>query len=486
MKVSELITSKDIKFWNNGDVITVKAGTGKGKSYFIKNGLYEIAKEEGKKILMLIHRKNCVSQFNMEIEGDEKTDVIEIKTYQYIGTQNKDKNKVDFDFSEYSYIVCDEFHHFFDDSWTKFTDISLNAILEQKDKVRIFMSATGDNMKKYLNKHKHIQTIDYELPLEFDFIKHMEFYRYEETLEHYMNMAITRNKKAIFFINDTALAFKLHNRYKDRTLFNCSKSNKYYSFVDEEKINTMLKNERFEETVLITTTVFEAGVNIHDDELGIILCDNIRDTGTLLQCIGRKRLKENEKITLVLKLFSNQSLGGEETKISKKIEEANLFRELGATVYTDKYYRMDNKNASGIIYNESIGSESEVELKLNEVMFFKMVTQLQELIKMKDYNNKDNYRTYMEDVLNVKASIVYEDLVSKETLESYLASLVGKRLYKAEQNELIGKIDLRVDGKQQRGYKKLNGGLEMIGLQYIILPKRSNSERYWEIHQIDK
>lgn len=348
------------------------------------------------------------------------------------------------------------------------------------------MSATGDNMKKYLNKYKDVETIDYDIPLDFSFIKKIEFYRNRDTLFDYLNQAIENKKKAIFFINDTALAFSLHNRYKDDTLFNCSKSNKYYSFVDEDKINKMLRNERFEETVLITTTVFEAGVNIHDDELGIILCDNIRDTDTIIQCIGRKRLKEDEQITLILKAFSNQSLGGEESKITRKIEEANLFRELGATAYTDKFYRMDNKNASGIIYNESIGSDSVVELRLNELMFFKLVTQLQELVTMKEYNSRDNYCEYMKDTFGVKEAIVYEDCTTKETLESYLESLTGKKLYKEEQNELINKIDLRVDGKQQRSFKKLNGALEMIKLNYVILPKRNNKERYWEIHRIDK
>lgn len=486
MNVSEVVTSNEVKSWNNGDIVTIKAGTGKGKSYFIKNDLYEVAKEEGKRILMLIHRTNCVNQFQMEIEEYCKTDVIDIKTYQSIVSQNKAKNRLDFDFSGYDFVVCDEFHYFFDDSWTKFTDISLNAILNEDSKIRIFMSATGDNMKKYLNNHKHMQTIDYEIPLGFDFIKHLEFYRNNETLESFMQKAIEQNRKAIFFINDTQLAYKLHKKYKDHSLFNCSRSNRFYSFVNEGKINDMLKNERFEETILITTSVFEAGVNIHDDELSIIVCDNIRDIGTLVQCIGRKRLKQDEKISVILKAYSNQSLGGEETKIRKKLEEANLFRELGATAYTDKYYRMDNKNASGIIYNESIGSDSQVELKLNELMFFKLVTQLQEIDSMKEYNSKDNYVEYMKDLLGVKTKLVHEDFASKETLEDYLESIVGKKLNKEDQNELISKVDLRVDGKQQRSYKKLNGGLEMIGLGYTILPKRNKNERYWEIHKIER
>ena len=57
-RVSELITMDVIRIWSPGDVITIKAGTGAGKSYFIKNILYAFAKKNHKKILMLIHRTN--------------------------------------------------------------------------------------------------------------------------------------------------------------------------------------------------------------------------------------------------------------------------------------------------------------------------------------------------------------------------------------------------------------------------------------------
>ena len=52
-RVSEIITTEEIKKWNKGDIITITAGTGAGKSYFIKNILYAFAKQENKKILFL-------------------------------------------------------------------------------------------------------------------------------------------------------------------------------------------------------------------------------------------------------------------------------------------------------------------------------------------------------------------------------------------------------------------------------------------------
>lgn len=76
-RVSDVISHKDIESWHNGDVVTISAGTGAGKSYFIKNILYAKAKSEHKKILMLVHRAKCSNQFEIEIEADDKSDIID-------------------------------------------------------------------------------------------------------------------------------------------------------------------------------------------------------------------------------------------------------------------------------------------------------------------------------------------------------------------------------------------------------------------------
>ena len=82
--ISDIISLNDIDNWHNGETVLISAGCGAGKSYFIKNILYAKALQQNKKILMLIHRTNCVNQFQMEIEKDNKTDVIDIKTYQSV------------------------------------------------------------------------------------------------------------------------------------------------------------------------------------------------------------------------------------------------------------------------------------------------------------------------------------------------------------------------------------------------------------------
>ena len=70
-------------------------------------------------------------------------------------------------------------------------------------------------------------------------------------------------------------------------------------------------------------------------------------------------------------------------------------------------------------------------------------------------------------------------------LKEYLDSISDIKLNKIKQKELIEKIDLRVNGRQQKSYSKLNEGLKMLNLPYIILPKRTKSERYWIITNIN-
>src|SRR5699024_12225692 len=116
-RVSEEVTINEINQWNNGDVITITAGTGMGKSYFIKNNLYAIAKRDNKKILMLVHRLNCLDQFQYEINRDGKTDVITLGTYQsleYHSLQGIKSNEIHP--SDFDYVICDEFHYFMSDA----------------------------------------------------------------------------------------------------------------------------------------------------------------------------------------------------------------------------------------------------------------------------------------------------------------------------------------------------------------------------------
>ncbi|MGK4040911.1 DEAD/DEAH box helicase family protein [Heyndrickxia oleronia] len=480
MRVSELVTIDEINKWNTGDVITISAGTGVGKSYFIKNNLYAIAKKNNQKILFLLHRTNCINQFKQEILRDKKDDIIHIKSYQHI--EQVIKKKEEYNFSQYHYIVCDEFHYFLGDAGFNITtDMSLNAILKQTNTVRLFMSATGEQMKRIINGHMKIDTINYEIPLDFSFINSLTFYNKDTTLDIFLDEAIKTNEKAIYFIQSAQKAYEFYSKYKDYCLFNCSKDNqKYYQYVDQKKINNMLQNEKFEELILVTTTCFDTGVNIKDDQLKHIICD-VFDTGTIIQCIGRKRLiKKDDTVNVYIKSLSNKSLGGHKRKLNNKLEMAKYLKEHGEREFIKEYPR--ELDFSRIIYDDH--ENGKLVKKINNLIYLKCLLDISEI----DYMLKHKKYGYSKRILEKLGRSEYrviEEEWEQDELTRYLNSLIGKKLYKEDQNELINKIDLKVNGKKQRSYRKLNEGLNMIKLPFIIIPKKSGSIRYWIVEKID-
>lgn len=463
-RVTEIITTDEIKKWRRGDIITISAGTGAGKSYFIKNILYAFALSKHKKILFLIHRTDCKNQFYKELEEDNKLDTIDIKTYQSIEYAITNNKRIDF--SEYRYIVCDEMHYFFGDSaFNKTTDMSLNTILRQDNAIRIFMSATGNCTKNYIKNVKGINTIDYELPIDYSFIESLTFYNLDETLELFIQESIKSGEKAIFFIQSAKKAYDLYSKHKEVCIFNCSKYNReYYKYVDEDKIDEILANEKFESNILITTTCFDAGVNIVDEEVKHIVCD-IEDYSTIIQCIGRKRQQnENDKIYVYIKSINNNKLGGKKGRLLKKIEMADYLREHTVDEYVNKFKR--TYDYSNIVYDEVVGENDKCTKKINELMYFKCkldICNIDVMLKYKKYGfckfvanklgfyDKEKGFTYR----------LIEEQKKQDELEEYLEGLISKRLNKQEQKQLIKMIDLR------DGSRHLQKSISIIN-QYLI------------------
>lgn len=491
-RVSEIVTIADINSWDQGDIITIKAGTGAGKSYFIKNNLYAIAKRDNKKILMLIHRTNCTEQFLKEIRKDQKDDVIDIKTYQSI--EAVERSGMLFELEKYDYIIADEWHYFFSDAaFNKYTDLSLKAILKTKS-IKIFMSATSDTMKHFLTDKKHLglETVDYELPIDFNFIKKLQFFYKDNTLEEYVRQAIELNKKAIFFIQSAKTAYDLHEKYKEYSMFVCSKSNKLYKHVDAYKIDNLLKNEKFDDLILFTTSCLDAGLNIIDKDLYDIVCD-IKDIGSLVQCIGRKRLQhKDDYINLYVKAIGNQELGGRETQARNKINLAIYFIKNGEKKLVKSNYRKLNDN---MIYDEV--TDIGIEKRLNKLMFFKALADIREIEKIKSISSNHSYCRYItEEVFNLGHFSLYEVGNEMGSLERYLNDMVGQVMLQVKDRvDLIEKMNVR-DGRNNRLLRSidtLNGALKEMKLDYIIDQfettrrrdgKKKNYRSAWRIRRL--
>lgn len=493
--VTDIITINDIKRWTPRDIVIISAGTGTGKSYFIKNSLYQYAKENNKKILFLIHRTNCKSQFENEIERDGKADVIDIHTYQKIEYDILHYNK-HINYKKYAYIVCDEFHYFISDAdFNNTTDISFKEIMSQKC-TKILMSATGEDVEKYLYSNTRCRIRKYALSPNYKHVSALTFFSQDEDVDYLAESIISKNEKAIIFIQSAEKAYKLFKKYSQYSIFNCSKNNsKHYKYVDEDKIRMMLEDERFNENLLITTSCLDAGTNIVDEDVKHIIAD-ITDIGSLIQCLGRKRSQsKDDTVLFYIKTINNQRLSGLKQSINKDIEMAEFLRKHSTQELINKYPRQID--SSRIIYDDTkLNNQKNMSTKkVNYMMLTKKKSniELYNALMRVEYG----YCKYLAKYLgftNAEGRYTYKTLSKDHSLSSFLQKYVDDKivmLQLKDRKPLIEKLNVRSEKRTQlKSKESLNAALEEMEIPYrikgyetsrVINGKKKNFKNAWKI-----
>lgn len=457
-RVSDVITRTEIEQWKQGDIITISAGCGVGKSYFVKEILYKYAKEHNYKIIMFIHRKNCVDAFELELQRDMKDNIITVTSYQKL--ENDKLNDRFEDLNNYRFIVCDEFHYFIEDAtFAKCTDISFDYIMNNTpDSIKICMSATGDNIEEYLKLMCDKPTIKYTVPHTYDYIDDILFYTKNSTLDDMVDLIIKQNQKAIVFIQSAERAYDLHKKYKKNSIFVCATGNRRCSkYVDKNKKNDMLANERFEENILFTTSCFDAGINIVDKSVRYVIVD-IRDIASFIQCVGRRRVDYNDpddKFTLIIKNISKGEIEYSITETQKAIEKAEYAKEHTTEEYISKYFR----ESDNIVYFDTCNGVCKA--CVNELMLYKNKQNLK-LYESILEKGKLGYRMHMEEIFDLHPQYneygvrkykyidnTLEKFFHKQSLTPYLNDNFGKYMPTVEsRKELIQKINLRSNGSK--------------------------------------
>ena len=489
--VTDIINVENIKKWESGDTIVISAGTGKGKSHFIKNRLAAFASSKNKKILFLIHRSRTVGQFRAEIEREGKSHIVDVRTYQSLEAKLRKNEKIDF--SEYAYIVSDEFHYFLSDSaFNKFTDMSLRAILDTDTAVKIFMSATGDDTLKYIeNIEKANIKEKYSISSNYDYINSINFYNNDDTLKELMYKWIKNGEKALIFIQSDSKAYDLYREFEEYSVFNCSRNNKdYYKYVNEDKIEEILSSERFESQFLITTTAMDAGVNLIDVELHNIVVD-IKNTGSLIQAVGRKRIQNsNDTVNLYVKNIIDKELNLMKGNLANRIQMAKFLKENGDKKFIKEYYRRSDN--SGIIY-----LDTDFTLRINKLMYNNTLISMLENSCMKN-KGKNGYAKFILEKFDKENEkvVLLESKKRKSSVKEYLEKLFEDKvviLALRDRKELIEKINNRADGKRLRSEKSINAALEELNIPYrvtkfetsrIINGKKKNFDAAWKIEKI--
>ena len=470
IRVSDVITADDIRSWTPEVPVIILSGTGTGKSHFVKNSMYDVAKEDNERILMLIHRINCVRQFRMEIKEQNKQEVIDVDTYQKV--QSDELNNKDYEFGFFRYLVNDEFHYFLGDAnFNNATDVSFEKIMALTNTIKVFMSATGEDVAAYIRNYAHVEPLIYKLNLPKPPIGHLSFFLSDETIRKLAKAIIEKGEKGIFFINSARKAYQLYDEFSSDAIFNCGKQHELHDKVNDDVIEEMLKNERFEKPLLFTTACMDAGVNLIDPALKYVVVDN-PDVWSLIQCIGRKRSQsDDDLIDVYIKTEDNASLGRRKGRIRQSLRMADFLR----THNTDEFLLQFPRqfDPTGIVYDARVPGSKEYSTKrINELMYQKRMNDIAVIDEMLSYGEY-GYCKYMARLLGKYDPIAeyydYTAIKGDGSLEDYLDAHVGQiMLQRKDRKELIRKMDVKRNRKVKSSREILNAALMEDNLPYRI------------------
>ena len=353
--ISDVIKT-DYENWSQNQVVFISAPTGSGKTTFVLKNLIEYAVTKQQKILYLVNRsilkEHIQKKINLDVMrklrskklidlNDSVNNIIEVELYQTIELKYKDNPQyLNGENSKFDYIIADECHYFFADStFNTYTQLSYEWIINQKNSILIFMSATIDRIEKKIctdicheiegEKEMHFSIYNENDPDKKCDIRRMAKKYSAECDYSYLNWNVLENteditqhiesegRKWLIFVDSIKKGQEI-----DRLLNDAEIDSKFIDAksrnCDElsETVNSIVKLEKYEQQVIVATSVMDNGISIKDMELrNIIIMADVPEE--FIQMLGRKRrFSDSEK----LDVYILRRTQGEFEKRRKEVE----------------------------------------------------------------------------------------------------------------------------------------------------------------------
>lgn len=231
----------------------------------------------------------------IDLEALDKVYQIEnitITSYQAIGemaiAHEYDGEYIDLN---YDYIVCDEIHFaYIDSSFNNKCRLAYKYLIEQHIPftIRIFISATMEEIKEPIEQSlkkgigKKPRIIKYSTGIDYSYVNPIYF-------KNHLNIIINSIKndksdeKWLVFVSNKEQGRKIQKELGDEV------SSCIFAGSNNEELDSIIMNSKFNKKVLITTKVLDNGINIVDDKLTNIVI-MAWDRITFIQELGRKRI----------------------------------------------------------------------------------------------------------------------------------------------------------------------------------------------------
>lgn len=315
-------------------------------------------------------------------------------------------------------------------------------------------------------------------------------------------MKDSRNAEIKYFDNYNQIVDKINKSSTKWIIFSSNKGkvgewknriNRSYEIVsadDKEKsiITEIISSEKFSTEVLITTKLLDNGVNFKDENLKNLVIDTISEV-EFVQMVGRKRLKEGEKITIYIpkktKMFF---IGYDNLHFAKilKVLESNIQRRTFVQEVLDDSEMYDIVRRFFIYSSkkQDVGEDAEEGMVLNNAGLYK-VRRLNAFVKrMEEELQTDKYAFVKTQLqwLGVDESFDRENDLTLENrkiildeLINYLIQLEGEELDKNLQAEFRRKItefmhnnEYEFKAGRVAGKSAINEFFKMMQINYVV------------------
>lgn len=332
--------------WQCGESIFIEAPTGMGKTSFVLKQLVTDAIRNGQEVLfmsnrfllkeqvkfMVARKQGIPAEDSKWLEGIEEFEGITIMSYQKIQTlMEVDRARKYLDQSRYKYTVFDEVHYILEDSMFNPHIMYLLEYIQKVRNVKIFMSATLQETKEYLLSSGALGKIipgTERVVNEILVKEQLDTYTFrcignEKYIWHYSIPRRADKIKVKYFTDFSQIAELINQSDEKWLIFVSNKASVgmwkgeiqksvdviYADDKNQEIVEQIVKYERFDKQVLITTKLLDNGVNFKDRLLHNVVIDTISRV-EFLQMLGRKRVYGDESINLYIQKKSRKYFAG--------------------------------------------------------------------------------------------------------------------------------------------------------------------------------
>lgn len=316
-----------------GYPVLINAPTGAGKSTFVFNTLADFARSKNRYILVLSNRLALNMQQKVQLSKkfgipDMGTRMLEdyhifgnivLSTYQNILPIMHGQTIIPDEANGPMFIVFDEAHFFCSDAtFNPWTETILRTLMQRyPSSTRIYMSATPEDVKpaiaaieyenfkqpiyndpaylRLLNSFNGAAITEYIFPRDYQHISLRFFSHWDTILGSILNAS--DSNKWLIFVNQKETGRDLKKQLSS-TL-----ADFIHAASSSDTVRTLTRRQCFDQKVLISTSVIDNGISIHDSLLKNIVLDFV-DYIELVQMLGRKRTYYGENINLYVKIPS--------------------------------------------------------------------------------------------------------------------------------------------------------------------------------------